>query len=298
MQLPEIYTPNIILNNNIGSPGKALNAITVGNADTKSNPTTARTPPYNMHASSSYNQVTYIPNKPDISAPGTHIRGVQSTSGSGSFYYSDGANAIGTSFAAPFVTGVVAQMMQQSPVLAILFPVYPKSRLIQGAQEAQISTTSNPTADNNYLRNVSGAGLINAIVAINSMLGVNSGGDIMSRVYSSTLTKSEAFYVAGKIVRAVIVFDKSTTSGVSRLITSLSDLDDLNLYVKNPLGTVVASSISTRNNVETLEFTVGVTGMYTFEIVPVRRVDPTDEVRVSLSWRITRQCPHELNIET
>jgi len=269
------------LSNNITSPGKALNAITVGNAYTKSSGTTAITTlPYDINLGSSFNQVAYIPNKPDISAPGTWIRAVQSTAGSGQFY-----EGTGTSGAAPFVTGVVAQMMERDPLMTKLFPVYVKSRVLQGARADQISTSNsnNPIVDNNYLRDKSGAGMVNAPGAINSM-----GGTIMQRVYSSTISSSMAFYVAGKNVRVVVVFDKANDSnGISRPISSLSDLDNLDIYLKNPSGTIIASSTSFRNNVEIVEFTVTTTGMYTLEIVPVSRVNPSDEVRVSWSWVTT-----------
>ncbi|MCL2679606.1 MAG: S8 family peptidase, partial [Dehalococcoidia bacterium] len=81
--------------NYVMSPGKALNVISVGNADTKSNPTTEQMVPYNMNTGSSYVQTSALPNKPDISAPGTNI----------SFVRSSGTvmTDTGTSFAAPLV---------------------------------------------------------------------------------------------------------------------------------------------------------------------------------------------------
>lgn len=89
-----------------------------------------------MHASSSYNHESYLPNKPDIVAPGTRIRVVQSTTGTSNFYYSNGAESTGTSFAAPIVTGIVAQM-QQAGVLG--FKRWP------GLVKSVLATSADPT---------------------------------------------------------------------------------------------------------------------------------------------------------
>jgi len=161
--------------NNVNSPGKALDAITVGNAQTKSNATTASSSPYSILASSStypsgssFDHASYLPNKPDISAPGTDISYVWSSGTIQTMY--------GTSFSAPLVTGVVAQMMQAQPWLKT-FHTAIKSMLIIGAKPGDIrmESTPSPNTDStnafagNHLWTKSGAGLVNAPNAVNAV---------------------------------------------------------------------------------------------------------------------------------
>ena len=97
---------------NIKSPGKAINAITVGNVNTISSIL-----PYHMYDGFLYNQIpnylrscyieeSYLPNKPDISAPGTAL-----------IFGTEGDINTGTSFSAPIVAGVLAQMLQANSSL-------------------------------------------------------------------------------------------------------------------------------------------------------------------------------------
>lgn len=87
----------------ITSPGKALNVITVGNVNTSTGLADTDAP-YNMQRFSSYTEAGYLPNKPDIAAPGTNMSTIL---GNNELYTNTG-----TSFAAPLVTGVIVQMMQ------------------------------------------------------------------------------------------------------------------------------------------------------------------------------------------
>lgn len=255
----------------VTSPGKALNAITVGNANTKASATSANSPPYNMYSASLYAQGNYFPNKPDIVAPGTNICFVRSA---GTLY-----TATGTSSAAPMVAGVVAQMMQADSYLKTN-PTMVKSKLLLGAEANLITTTGNPTAGNNYLREKSGAGFVNAVYSVMASTTTNH--------YSVAINKTgmvyfaERNFTAGQKVRAVLAFDKVHTG----LITASSHFDDIDLRIVNmQTGATVSSSLSSRNNVEIIEYNIPSTGKYSLQIVPVRIIDASKLLHISLSWR-------------
>ena len=118
----------------ITSPGKAYNAITVGNLRTKSGTYASVTTTYSMSSSSSYAENSNIANKPDVVAPGSYIA-----------YVSSGttvSSSSGTSCAAPLITGVVAQLHQYRNSIKVN-PTLTKAMLLIGASNDKISTTNN-----------------------------------------------------------------------------------------------------------------------------------------------------------
>lgn len=78
------------------SPARALNVIAVGNADTKSSSSSGLTAPYSIYSSSRYEDLSHLPNKPDVVAPGHYIRKVTSAN--------TVTSGTGTSYSAPIVT--------------------------------------------------------------------------------------------------------------------------------------------------------------------------------------------------
>lgn len=259
----------------ITSPGKALNAITVGNADTiNSSIFTAKSSPYAMHASSSYNHESYLPNKPDIVAPGTRIRVVQSTTETSNFYYSNGAESTGTSFAAPIVTGIVAQMQQAGVLGFKRWPGLVKSVLATSADSSKIRTSTSSPADSAnglngaWLWKKSGVGLVNAEKAIN----LTRSGSKWELSYffeqGQTGNTSEKYFTAGKRLRVALVFEKINDAD----ILSSNDFDDINLRLIDPNGNIVASSVSTNDNVIVIDYVIPVSGNYRFRINALRFV--------------------------
>ena len=250
----------------ITSPGKAINAITVGNAETKSNSSTASTSPYSMKSTSSYYENSYLPNKPDLVAPGTLITTKKETALS---------SATGTSYAAPIVTSIVAMSMQRIASFKTN-PYTTKAAMILYSESSKISTTNNNTAGNTYLRDKSGAGLINANYIVK---GYNSRtGTLKSK--SSTSTSSSYTFTKGQKLRVVLVFGKS--DNVS--ITSSSNMDDINVNVLDSSGKVVASSTSSRNNVEIIEYTIPANGSYSVQAEAITVRNTTNGVPFSIFW--------------
>ncbi|MBQ7048886.1 MAG: S8 family serine peptidase, partial [Clostridia bacterium] len=245
----------------ISSPGKAINAITVGNVYTKNASNSALEAPYKMLSKSSYSEAGYLPNKPDISAPGCNI------------CYITKAGAVtaknGTSFSAPIVTGIVAQMMEANPNLMLLGETNKiKSMLLTGADYHKI----NPDRDNsvydyciddgnvgNYLREVSGAGMVNAVKAVNIAKGINSN-TLSSVVYSNTddLNVDLGTLQAGEKVRVVMCFSKIYPANVLPASSTLRNNLDLKLYKGSTSLNIKAESLY--NNVEIIEYFVPLGG--------------------------------------
>ena len=226
---------------NVTSPGKALNAITVGNAATKSLTTYPLDPPYHMHRTTKYVHADYLPNKPDVAAPGIVNIPVSSTE--------LGDLHTGTSVAAPIVTGIVAQMLQKYASMKG-HPEQVKAKLMLNCKANQISTSGNDLTDNSYLRQKSGAGLVHgndAALASNANFPFHIAPDVTPVPQNMSVTVP-----ANKTVRIVMTFLRQSQGDIN----STYDLDDLELYLFNAkTGKREAYSSSIKNNVEIIEFT-------------------------------------------
>lgn len=264
------------------SPGKALDAITVGNAITKSNSNTPTAPPYLINntndGASCFNHVSYIPNKPDIAAPGTYIGYVSRQNNQNFVYYYSG-----TSFAAPIVTGIAAQIIQARPNLKFN-PDTVKSILIAGAFNVIIQTpptdsTNTSVSNGNHLWTKSGAGLVNARNSV--LIAERNTYRSIAFIASSNWSFSLGNLSAGQRIRVVMTFSRSTYSSIN----STSDYDDLDIRIFNSSGTSIASSISGTQNVEIIEFTVPSNGSYNVVVYPFRLKSTNPPVWASVSWR-------------
>lgn len=264
-----------LTNSPVSSPGKALNAVTVGNAITKSSAgTTALNAPYNLSTSSSFGVASYLPNKPDITAPGSYVNYAGT-------YPSYSTPPSGTSFSAPVVTGVIAQMMQANPSLKAN-PTAVKSKLLLAADSSKVTTSNNlVAADSQHLREKSGAGFLDAVKSVNYARS-SIGMDLV--IDSNTEQKSQEYYFyAGQKVRAVMAYDKKHTNTIS----SASQMDMIDFYIKRSNGNAVATSVSNRNNIRIIEHEFAADGYYYFSASPYQLINSTGRggVNVHISFQ-------------
>lgn len=262
----------------ITSPGKAYNAITVGNLRTKSGTYASVTTTYSMSSSSSYAENSNIANKPDVVAPGSYIA-----------YVSSGttvSSSSGTSCAAPLITGVVAQLHQYRNSIKVN-PTLTKAMLLIGASNDKISTTNNETVDNAYFRDRSGAGLVSAtksqIVArqySESSYSINLNTITSSPVYTKNISLD-----AGETIRIVLTFDKPEDG----YIASDGYENDVDIWLcSTETDETVAYSASWSNNVEIIEYTAIEDGDFYIEVDVYGYIaaSSTTYLKVSMVWNI------------
>lgn len=254
--------------NYVTSPGKALSVVTVGNAETKSSTTTALTAPFSVRSTSSYQENAFLPNKPDLVAPGTRFN----IPISGSIY-----SGSGTSFASPIVAGVAAQMMNAYSYLKIA-PTSTKALLLLAADREKGSIANNNLEDSIWLREKTGAGFVNAIDAVTYSYELPRYTIIDGMDFDTPMI----YCTAGQKIKAILVFDKKH----DQYITSYDDMDNHDLYLYNSNGNVVASSTSTRNNVECVEYTIPSNGNYYFRALSLRTEDFMKWPHVTLTYTI------------
>ncbi|MCL2837614.1 MAG: S8/S53 family peptidase [Oscillospiraceae bacterium] len=279
VQISGNLRPPYNINHYVWSPGKALNVITVGNAHTMANNgNTMLASPFNIYTSSCWRQADYLPNKPDLVAPGTNIIFP------GAY---GGGTATGTSMAAPIVTGVVAQMMEANPELKTN-PRAVKARLVLAADPNRISATNNPFAadstdslNQQTLRERSGAGFLDAprsVIAAQharsvDFLNINSWAQRNSQHF---------FFYQGQRLRAVMVYDKQNTNW----ITSQASMDIIDFHLmRENQATPVVSVTSNRNNVRIIDIPIPATGYYYFSIDPRQIVNLSAGPNVHISFQ-------------
>lgn len=256
----------VVLPAYVSSPGKAYNAITVGNAATK-HMNSGKNPPYSMHDTSSYEVASHLTNKPDISAPGYNITFPCIIPASGAINL---VRKTGTSFAAPLVTGVVAQLHEANASL-IGNPTATKAVLLAGADFEAISATDNEYWDGCFAARVkSGVGFLNAKKAVtiaenrmyqNSTLFMNAPSRYVG--YSTSVFVD---IPANSKIRIVMTYSKPTE------IDTLEDVEDFAYSTNMDIDLVYQqytnydSSWTLYNNVEVIECVINTAGRYSIEV--------------------------------
>jgi serine protease AprX len=260
---------NIGLSTLISDPGMAYNAIVVGSIYDHD----SQSEPYwnddTLSTFSCYGETTggY---KPDLTAPGQGINVAGYT------------NYNGTSFAAPHVTGVLAQILGYRYNLAVEHSTL-KALCIAG-------TTHKTSVDyGEYLMspdysNKEGAGVIDAKGIFTCV-----SGDAYTH---QQLTPSQFPYqrslnvsTTARPIRVGLTWMKQyTLNVVSYPDATITErlLSDLDLEVYDPSGNMVGSSISAANNVELVEFNPRVTGTYQIRVVGY--AVQNDSEWISLAW--------------
>ena len=233
------------------SPAMACNVITVGAIDdkgtvTKNDDTLAL---WGTHGSA-YLQQSGYPNKPDICAPGTNLI-IPNTS----------ISASGTSYAAPLVAGVVAQLCQHSPYLIA------KQACVKAIMCASTSHPLACTTDSTNWDKL-GAGVVDALgsyntAAVSRYVATNFQPSVPEgtvRTYSITATPSDTK------LRVALTWLINNSYPSSNHSGTMYDgvMADLDLVVKDSRGNIMARARSPHNNLEVVQFaTNGVAETYT-----------------------------------
>ncbi|MDR0984355.1 MAG: S8 family serine peptidase [Ruminococcus sp.] len=260
-------------------PGMAYNVITVGAIE--DNNTTSYTD--DLFAwYSKYDEVSSTAtNKPDLVAPGTDI--LTSSPDDPSLLAEDKVGArTGTSFSAPHVTAVVAQLCQKTPALKTKQAAV-KSIITAGVKHSMFSYDSNDGTNFDKF----GAGCVDAqgayyianharYIATNFLANTAAG---TVRNYPLTVSSSDT------VIRVSLNWLKySTLSGTHASSTpTLGTLPDLDLTVYDKNNNVVEVAQSMHNNTEIVKFTPSTSlSPYRIEVKQFGTSDRT--VYYAVSW--------------
>ena len=238
----------------VTTPAIAYNVIAVGNINDKN---TYKVSDDSLHYSSSYINTGIVNmspkiSKPDICAPGTYID-------IGGVY----TGGIGTSIAAPHVTGALALILQQKGILAT----------VSGALKAIITAGVNKSShhyvpsyriySSNFLTPAAsyvqyGAGVLNC--QNNRSIIVNETYEFGLLFANTPSMSQEIQCVEGQPMRVSFAFYNQPPTTTGPVV-----VEDMDIEVWAPNGQIVGSS-ATSNNIEIVDFTPTITGTYTVYI--------------------------------
>ncbi len=256
----------------VTSIGTAYNIITVGNYDDAGTVTSTDNV---MNPKSSYKDPPSIHGdreKPEVAAPGTNITStIMTTPGN-----CDTADVgSGTSYSAPMVAGLAADLIQVRPTLAI-YPESMKALILAGARDNVEGAVSWSEKD--------GAGGVNALASYES--AVNN----RYRWYwatAGTFNSSGFFNIdmgwvnAGQRVKVALVWDSNASPGSNNYSVDWL-FADLDLNVVGP-GDVQWSS-SWDNSYEVVDFTAHASGNFQIRVKKYR-FDGSDEF-FAVAWSL------------
>lgn len=271
----------------VNAPGKAYNAITVGSATTKNEDLTINSP-YSIHYSSSYELDEHLSNKPDISAPGVDLKIITQYHSPQMYGF---VRADGTSFAAPLVVGVVAQLHQADASLKIN-PTATKAILLAGADFDAISGEDNDLWDYCYAARVkSGVGFLNAERAVriaeagNYQYSVYFMNAASSRYVGRSYVCDSVYIPANYKIRIVMTYSKPAEFQDIEDFAYGNNLD-LDLFYQD--GSWCDSSMTIYNNVEVIEYVVNTAGTYRIEVYVDEMTQTSTRVLMdrSVAWYI------------
>lgn len=263
-----------IFNYKITAPGMAYNEITVGNFyDNGSYSHSDDT----LSSSSCYKESEggNRPEKPNLVAAGTMIYLPGSTP-AGDENYNHNGNNTGTSFSAPQVTGVIAQLccydttlkMKQTTIGAILEAS--AARKVTGTSSALGAGIFQSDSINEQISDKEGAGKLSAEEARKI---IHNGKYWKKTIQTESFPYTQNVYISSannSHIRVAIFWLKrnsfstdapSHTQSPSNYLSAVS-FSNLNLKVYAPDGTQVGSSTTTKSNYEIVQFDPDQTGYY------------------------------------
>lgn len=246
----------------VSSPGNGYNVIAVGGIDDKG---TVSTSDDTYFEDTSQKTGNGLPSKPDVVAPAK------------GFSFSDGKSHSGTSFAAPYVTGMIAQMMSLCPDLKIR---------PEAVKAAVMASCNRKTSGERIgeISNKEGAGVVNAYYAVLASINIVTG---KKSYYDTTDKKITYTYTASKSGKGIVVISWLEHCAAYSDHTDAGNITaygfpDLDLFVYDSSGKEVARSQSSRNSVEMASFNAIANQTYT---VVIERKS-TDVVNVAIAHSI------------
>lgn len=188
------------------------------------------------------------------------------------------AGASGTSFAAPHVAGVVAQMMCAVPGMKL------KPEAIKAAVIASCTRKTISTDPQNVLSDKEGAGVINALNAVNSLSRIS----LQSTCYSNSGSAiSFTFYplTTGTKTISVVWLSGVIATGTEHTSLETPTLSSYKLEVRDPYGNLVTNGTLISENGESavyLKFEATSTAAYTVTVTRTSsNTDATDRIAIA-----------------
>jgi len=256
----------------ISCPGMAYNIITVGAFDDKN---TATHSDDVIAGFSSSVELDGCNNKPDLVAPGSAIS-------------TPAGPEDGTSFSAPHVTAIIAQLCQRQPSLKVLQDAV-KAILTASVNHSKLCFTLADDKDDDDIKqfDIYGAGAVDSQAAFYT---VNHSRYLTSSFAANSANGAEkefTFYVSPtdtKIRISLSWLKNITISSPHATSTSFNEhtVADLDLHIYDPTGAKVAYSASWHNNTEIVDFVPSMSG--TYKIVVRQYSKSTGTVFFGLAW--------------
>lgn len=165
---------------------------------------------------------------------------------------------IGTSFAAPQVTGAIALMFEERPGL-LFFPQEVSALLTSGASYDSIANIDIDTPSG--LSKQAGAGLMNLVKTFESIEKLNSFGYATNSTIPGLMKSVNVYFVVADEITISNFFFRNQTS------TSSYEMSDFDVIITHQYSsTVVWSTSSSDSNLEIMKFIVPYSGVYTIKI--------------------------------
>lgn len=261
---------NCLQNGYVNSVGSGFNTIAVGNYDDAG---TVDFSDNTMWSTSSWRDPLSLHNdreKPEVAAPGANIK---TTIMAPNFDCNIDEIGSGTSFSAPAVAGLAADLMQARSSLRV-YPESVKALILAGATDNVEGAARLSEKD--------GAGGVNALTSYTSVVNnrytwryvVPSSFDA-----SRNITINLGWVNAGQRVKVALVWDSTPTSDY---VTDPLKAD-LDLIVSGPTQTLYSSSWD--NSYEVVDFTAAASGNFQIKVHNYR-FDGLNEY-VAVAWSLT-----------
>lgn len=261
-----VQTPGNLLGEdddpNVRSPGTAYNVITVCAIDDNG---TVNSNDDSYYSNNIYTINNNLPNKPDVVAPGVGFYITGDSPGSGILDN-------GTSYAAPHVTGMIAQMMQFMPILMIR-PDAVKAAVLASCDRKVTGETMA------WITDKEGAGVINAFKALYSSSYIAT----QQSYYNTTASSFGLIYnpIMYETKTVVISWLKQNT-GCTPGSTTDPTFTNFNLKVLDEDNNVIASSQSYYNSAELVRFTAVPGNTYTIKVIRYTNNSTSEKLSVAV----------------